>query len=473
MKNKFIPLGILVLFSIFIGIFFYFIPSLWAFLFCFFCFLLVFRYLNTTHAPRVVYIMVISAILIRVILAFMNDLVSYYFNIFDLIGDADNYTLSGVYIAEVLTDNAIRGMPTYLWGVYHGALPHPNIYQVTGLAYLQGIIFSAYGYSALGIKVFNSTLGVLIGVVVYCFLRRRIGVHSSTIALFLILFYPSLIIWSSTGLKDLLVIFITLLFLIAIGKMINGEVRLKGIIIMIPILGLFMMVIYTLRPFLLFLYITVIVFSLFIIFFLRLSGFKKAVILLGIFICIFLLNQKGFFRESINRFFSNTINLQRGFFYHGGARTAYKIYPDRFYTDEPVSSILKEHPLTISEAVLTLTKSSVNFMFSPLPMHLKLSKFLVLVYPQSLFTLLLFPFMLIGTIRILRFQPVPFIPFLLFMVGYVFLSSLISGNIGTAFRHKDTIIPIYMIFSVIGINLIFRIDKVMNGKSSNSQEILQ
>ena len=408
--------------------------------------------------------MIISAILIRVILAFMNDGVSYYFNIFDLMGDASKYTLYGVYIAEVLTDNVIRGMPTFLWDVYHGTLPHPNLYQVTGMAYLQGIIFSAFGFSALGIKVFNATLGVLVGVVVYCFLRRRIDVHSSTIALFLILFYPSLIIWSSTGLKDLLAIFITLLFLIAIGKMINGEVRLKEVIIMIPILGLLMMVIYTLRPYLLFLYFSVIVFSLFIAIFLRVNRFKKAVILLGIFICIILLNHSCFFREEINKFFSNTINLQRGSLYHGGAKTAYKLYPDRFYTNEPVVSILKQQPLTISEAIITSTKASIYFMFAPLPIHLNLSKFLILVYPQSLFTLLLFPFMLIGTIRVLRFQPMPFIPLIIFMVGYVFFSSLVSGNIGTAFRHKDAIMPIYLVFSVIGMSLLFWKDKIISGK---------
>ena len=467
MKTKFISISILVLFSVLIGTSIFW-PSLWAFLFCFFCLLLIFHHLKRSHTPKSVYIFIIAAIIIRIILAIGNDVLSRSSNRFDLMGDASNYTSYGVYIAEILTDKAISRLPSVLirWDELRGFLPPPGHYQTTGMAYLQAIAISAFGYSSLGIKIFNSTLGILVGVMAYCFLKRRIGVRNSIIALALILFYPSLIIWSVTGLKESLTIFITFFFLITLGKMINSEMKFKNIIIMIFLLTILILFAHTLRPQIIYLYLAVFILSLFIMIFLKVSRFKKASIISGIVLCMFLLNHQGFFRETFNKYSGSTINYQLGQ-YRVGAKTSYKIYPDRFYSSP--RSIIKQQPLTKKEVIITYTKATICFLFAPMPMHLNLSKFLVLVYPQSLFVMMLFPFMLVGIIWALRYHTLPFTPLFIFMVAYTSIVALMSGNMGTAFRHKDLIMPIYLIFSSIGIALVFGNKKPFASKNEASQ----
>ena len=465
MKTKFTRYSFLVIFSSLIGASFYFLSSIWAFLFCLLCMFAMFQKLKFTQEPRFVFIIILAAMLTRIVLVLFHTLLCYGLNVFDIIADAANYTSYGIYIAEVITEKAIFRMPSVLirWQELSGLIPGFGRYQTTGLAYLQAIAYSAFGYSVLGIKIFNATIGVVIGIMAYYFLKQRIGVCSSVTVLFLVLFYPTLIIWSITGLKDMIVIFITLLFLTNLGKMINGEMKLKDITVKTFILGLFIIFVYTLRERMVYLYFFVFILSLFITFFVKVSRYKKACIFFTITFCVFLLNQNGFFRVNLNKIFRNTMLAQVAQ-YHEKGKTSYKIYPDRFYSDKTVDSVLKQQPLTKTEAVIASIKGIVYFIFAPLPMHLRMSKFLVLIYPQSLFTLMLFPFMLAGAIWSLRFYTLPFTPLFIFMVVYIIAGGLMSGNIGTSFRHKDLIMPIYLMFSAMGISLLFGRDKVVSRK---------
>ena len=128
----------------------------------------------------------------------------------DIFGDARAYSYSGNYVAERLRGGALSARYVgndglgleYMREVYPHVLPSMSQYQVGLMGYGIGVLYSVVGYSPLTVKWLNALMGVVSIVLLYDLVRRIGGTLSGRVAALLFVFWPSLFLWSITGLKD-------------------------------------------------------------------------------------------------------------------------------------------------------------------------------------------------------------------------------------------------------------------------------
>ena len=83
----------------------------------------------------------------------------------------------------------------------------------------------------LTIKFLNGLLGVLVGLWIYYFIRDSIPCQAAKWGLMLCLFFPSLLLWSITGLKDTFCMFLIVMVLF-LSKSIVKRYKLLGFLIL-------------------------------------------------------------------------------------------------------------------------------------------------------------------------------------------------------------------------------------------------
>lgn len=81
-------------------------------------------------------------------------------------------------------------------------------YGFSGQLILYTLFFSLFGFSPFAVTTLNCLFGVLTGLVVYSLTREVAGTFAARLAGLLTTFFPSLILWSVTNLKDSLFILV-------------------------------------------------------------------------------------------------------------------------------------------------------------------------------------------------------------------------------------------------------------------------
>ena len=378
----------------------------------------------------------------------------------DMTGDGATSSSYGIYIAEVMTGKPISEFPavSVLRGEFGSAIPRLgtyNSYQVSVLAYLQATVYSLLGYSVFFAKLLNSLFAVIAGFIVYYTIRRRLGHGVALLAMTLILFFPSMFIWSITALKDTFVISATTCLLLILGSLsergFKGRRAAIGIITAIALAA----AVNTTRERLIYIYAAALVLSLFILWFVKTSPFKRLLAGSALLLALIAAFNTHALDAYAEKGLSWIIVYQRGQAGEHG-RTFYKIYPRRFYEATDVLVAVKTSSPSLREWAAAAVRGTAYFMFSPFCHNIGRAPMIAVVYPQSFATLLLFPFMISGMFCALRSNPKFFMPMAVFIILYWVSAGLVSGNIGTAFRHRDVMMPVYLLFSAIGIERLFR-----------------
>lgn len=145
----------------------------------------------------------------------------------DFFGDSRAYSSTGHYIAESFwseewpnVDNNDHNWLLDLRKKYEGRLPSYNWYRVKLFGFFVGTIYSLFGVSPVTVKWLAGLAGVLLAWLLYIFLRREGWDHSAPMALVLVAFYPSIFLWSASGLKD---IWVLLSCMVLLGAYIRGD----------------------------------------------------------------------------------------------------------------------------------------------------------------------------------------------------------------------------------------------------------
>jgi hypothetical protein len=120
-----------------------------------------------------------------------------------LIQDSGYAAIRGWRLVDLVTNEAeFPGKPGYAFQKY-GAGLHVVLYAV---------FFALFGYSPLVVSSINCFFGVLNALVVYSLVRALAGYQAARVAGLLVAFFPSLVLWSATNLKDsLMMLLVTLL----------------------------------------------------------------------------------------------------------------------------------------------------------------------------------------------------------------------------------------------------------------------
>lgn len=345
--------------------------------------------------------------------------------------DSDIYLQNALNIFNILTKE----------GLSNQKLPPINEYQIGLHTYLMALMYKIFGYTPLGIPFINSILSASSAILVYDISKNIFDTKAARLAMVLVMFFPSLFIFSTMNLKDPLINFILIL------------------------------IIWNMTRFLMYSYnrylITVFILAFFVSFFRR--GLSGALILIfsvylgGIFvskltsfrkILIYLLVLFIFIMPAVQKSFKSRVNalssIHFGYSSERGAITNYKFFPERFYqrNERAITGI---QPI---EVLVSLFKALGFILLSPFLWDVK-SKNILLSFPQVTIWYILLFFSFIGIIKAIRYNFFKAFGLLLFLWVITLLLALSSGNIGTVFRHRDMVTPIYLIFSAVGLEGLF------------------
>ncbi len=427
------------------------ISSLWLFLSkgSFFILLLVFviflivKNFIPQRDRNFIFNIIIIGFILRVVLIYLY----YYFYLgigyTDILGpDGEVYSQRGWYISRILLDqnpDIIPNSHDYIFINYYDLvrylqykLPPVNTYQTGVFAYLIGILYSFFDYSWFLMKLMNAMFSILTGVIVYFIGREIFNSKIGKISTILFIFLPSVCMFSITGIKEPLIIFLltTIIWLTIKFQKSRGWLWLMFILCEI----IFLMFLRLQLGYTLMIVIPIILF-----FFWKVNIFKKVSIIILIFISFLLspLYGKVTGRLQVDNFFSVHIG------YVNTPGKNYKIFPDRYYSGSKLVGV------GFAEVIWAFVKGIFHLFFEPLPY--KIDSKNLLAYAQTILFSLLMPFVLVGLGMGLRYRFNQMIPLVVYLVFFIPLIAISEGNIGTVFRHRDMLTPFLIIPGIAGL----------------------
>src|SRR5829696_221820 len=167
-----------------------------------------------------------GAVLIRVAVGALI----YFFRLQEFFGgDAFTYDYHGTLYRAFWTGELSYGFYDRLLGVY--------VYRNWGMGYTVGAIYLLLGRNLLAVQFFNAVVGAATAPVIFLCARQIFqNVRVAKVAALAVAFYPSLVLWSSQGLKDGPIVFLLALSMLATLKL--GE-RLSARYVIILVLSMF------------------------------------------------------------------------------------------------------------------------------------------------------------------------------------------------------------------------------------------
>ncbi|MBI3079209.1 MAG: glycosyltransferase family 39 protein, partial [Deltaproteobacteria bacterium] len=399
---------------------------------------------------RALLVTLVAAAVLRLSLVLVYQAAVYWSRLsVDFFGDARGYTHVGLYIASLLRGEMVNaGEDAFAsWFVAHeapglreggywtdaGGFPSLLGYHVSAYSYAMGWLFAIFGFSPLMIKLLNSMLSVWTGVVVYLLARDLWGERAGVAAARFFLFFPSVVFWSITGLKDTVIIagLVTCVWCatrylrdggagyLVLGAGLTGAAWTIRTALVGPLVLALLMAVATRMA-------------------RALGGVAPRIFLTAGMIVL-----GGWLAMSYPSIISFSKSVSEGWVH--GEGTVYRIFPARFYLEENQAS----PSLTAGELLGVLLIATAYGVFSPFPWEIT-TNLQRIALPQVLVWYGLFPFFIIGLRQGLR-QSRALLPMLVLGVGLVGIIALGSGNVGSAFRHRDMLTPFYLVLASGGL----------------------
>ncbi len=319
-----------------------------------------------------------------------------------------------------------------------------------GYAYAIAAFYYLFGFSPISIKFVNCLLGALLGPVFFYLARWSFNRSIGRWAGFCIAFFPSLVLWSATNLKEpslfLLTGCIPLLFIKCLEALKSPlKTRAAG---WLALLAAVLAIHSTLRS----------------------KDFSW--MLFGSLLLwqgwVFLHRQKDFFRKRklwtplIGGFLiigaaAVWLNLRpvlefafaRHIGYAWDYGVSYRYLPVEFYDPEWFSRWREMRGLDILEVIGVLSRAVFHFLAEPFPGRIERLHQLM-TYPQMILWYFLWPLALIGIFASMRWNHLRTLFLALVLGAWTLMGALTSGNVGTVFRIRDMVSPFFLIFACVG-----------------------
>jgi hypothetical protein len=305
-----------------------------------------------------------------------------------------------------------------------------------GMVYMVAGIYSLTGRNILAIQMVNAVLGAATAVVIYLcaqhvFNNQRVA-RLSGIA---VAFYPSLILWSSQGLKDAPIVFFLALSMLATLKL-GQKLSVK--------------------------YILILVVSLLSLLSFRFYIFYMVCVAIG---GAFVIGMQTISTNSFLRQFAVMILLGLALTYMGVTRSASTQY-EQFANLERVqrsrsdmarageSGFGKDVDVsTTGGALSTIPKGLVYLLLAPFPWQLA-SLRQSITLPEMVIWWASLPLLVLGFWFAIKYRLRMMSPILIFTVMLTFAYSVFQGNVGTAYRQRAQLLVFYFIFVAVGFVLL-------------------
>ena len=408
-----------------------------------------------TESRKFLLILFIAGFLLRVPLAFANYYAGLYFNVgADTQPDARVYNNNAFNIARLITGSDVskyvrrdpilrEGIETTLdaWG---GKLAPIDSYQHGIYVYAIGLLYALLGYAPIAAKLINGLFGCISAILVY-FIARSLTRSEvvSKLSAALAMFFPSIVYWSVTLLRDPLA---NLLFLIYVLSVINYMERNKGRYLAITAISMLFLgllkkhiAILLIGGFMLIILVQIVKNM---IFKARAGGRLIALMIMTIALMIFLPPSIPKISNFAVCNMAKIVKSNRSFSSNTDAAN-YILYENSFSGENKTHMNLK--------LPFYLLKALAYYLYSPFPWMVPYSHLLLLMfYPQNIFMIISIPFLFLGIISLLR-RNFTITASILAITAMVMLpQAMAEGVIGNVVRHRDMFTPLMLIFQAYG-----------------------
>ncbi|MFN2512111.1 MAG: glycosyltransferase family 39 protein [Pyrinomonadaceae bacterium] len=301
-----------------------------------------------------------------------------------------------------------------------------------GMVHFVAAVYGLIGRNMLAIQFINSIMGAATAVLI--FLSAQHVFSSSRVAIvasIAVAFYPSLVLWSSQGLKDGPIVFFLALSILAtlkLGDKISAKYLVALVCALFSLLSLRFYVFYM---------ITVAIGGAFVIGMQRLTAnsfFRQFLVIVMLGLALTYLGVTRYANVQIEQF-ASLERVQRSRL--DAARSA----QSGFGRDVDVS--------TTQGAMTTIPLGLLYLLFAPFPWQL-VSLRQSITLPEMIVWWASFPMFVLGMWFSIRYRLRQISPILIFTVMLSLAYSVFQGNIGTAYRQRAQLLVFYFIFVAVG-----------------------
>lgn len=304
-----------------------------------------------------------------------------------------------------------------------------------GMLYMVGALYSLVGRNMLATQLVNAVIGAATGPVIFLIAQQVFGnIRVSRLSAFFVAFYPSLVLWSSQGLKDGPIVFLLAISMLATLKL--GE---KFSLKYLAILGLALFGLLSLRFYVF--YMAVASIGMAFVVGMRALTAQTAVRQVVVIVTIgLMLGYLGISRYATVQF-ENYGSLQA---VQTSRLDAAQSANSGFAKDTDVS--------TTFGAITAIPLGIVYLLFAPFPWQLA-SLRQSITLPEMIVWWASFPALVLGLWFAVKYRLRQILPILIFTVMLTLAYSVFQGNIGNAYRQRAQLLVFYFIFVAVGIIL--------------------
>jgi dolichyl-phosphate-mannose-protein mannosyltransferase len=300
-----------------------------------------------------------------------------------------------------------------------------------GMLYVVAAIYQFIGENRFGIQLMNAGVGASTAIVIYYVAQSLFNnTRVSRVAAVLVAFFPSLILWSSQGLKDGLIILALSLGILATLRLMD-----KITIGYVLILAVCLLALLSLRFYIFYMMVAAVGGSFML-------GMKS-------------LNAQGF----VQRFIAAAV-IGLAFTWFGVLRDAgnqlerygnlQAIQRSREDQASAGSGFGKDVDVGTTEGALTaIPIGLVYLLFAPFPWDMATLR-QTITLPEMIIWWSAFPLLVLGLWYALRHRLRQVAPIVIFTTMLTLAYSLFQGNVGTAYRQRSQLLIFYFIFVAVG-----------------------
>jgi hypothetical protein len=344
-------------------------------------------------------------------------------------GDANTYDTIGMALLKALSGD-----------LYYAGLVQRFQGQVgagaVGMIYMVAAVYQLIGRNMLAIQFINAVLGAATAPVIFLVAHTIFGnLRVARIAALLVAFFPSLVLWSSQGLKDGPIVFM-LAMAVLLTLRLGEKFNFKNALLLAAVLA----TLTTFRFYLFFMVVAAIVgaFTIGMREFTVSSFVRQLLVVIGIGLALTYLGV------------IQTANLQFGFYsdltvIQRSRQDLARSANSGFGEDVDVS--------TTSGALRAVPTGILYLLFAPFPWQLQ-SLRQSITLPEMLVWWAAFPFLVLGIWFTLRYRLRQAFVIMIFTTMLTVAYSIFQGNVGTAYRQRAQILVFYFIFVAVGIVLL-------------------
>ncbi len=305
-----------------------------------------------------------------------------------------------------------------------------------GMVYMVAAIYGIVGRNMLAVQLVNSVFGAATAVIIFLcaqqiFQNRRVSLFAGLA----VAFYPSLVLWSSQGLKDGPIVFCLALAILATLKL---GVRLSFRYVLVLLCTL--MALFSLR---------------FYVFYMICAAIAGA----------FILGMQKISATSFARQLTAVLIIGLALTYFGVTRSA-SVQLERYGNLEKVQVSRLDAAVsadsgfgrdvdvsTTSGALSTIPLGLLYLLFAPFPWQ-SLSLRQSITLPEMIIWWASIPLLVLGLWFSIKYRLRMISPMLIFTAMLSVAYSVFQGNVGTAYRQRAQLLVFYFIFAAVGLVLV-------------------